>query len=52
MLVRKFMILKALSTCLAASPAYALASHAVQPPQPVAAALAKPEQMRNIQLGA
>ena len=47
MLARKLIILKAFTTCLAATPAYA-AIHLHTPTPQSHAALAKPEQMRNI----
>jgi hypothetical protein len=50
MLARKLIILKAFTTCLAATPAYAAAGAHVQ--QVHVAALAKSEQIRNISLNA
>lgn len=50
MLARKLIILKAFTTCLAATPAYAAVMVPAPVPQPHAAALAKFEQMRNISI--
>jgi hypothetical protein len=48
MLARKLIILKAFTTCLAATPAYAAVGAQASAPQVHTVALAKSEQMRNI----
>jgi hypothetical protein len=50
MLARKLIILKAFTTCLAATPAYAAVSARAPLHPPQASALAKLEQMRNISI--